>query len=136
MSALIMTNKKEVFYDKLREFVETSTDRSFIMTTEKYEMLLNETKQSQLLKKNNESLSSKQYRRLKRYDVLKIGDTEKLVEAGIESSSSKIRYFCKTDELFDILEKAHTNVGHKRTRGRLFLFEIIFLLELHSESEL
>ncbi|XP_045455629.1 uncharacterized protein LOC123665361 [Melitaea cinxia] len=30
-----MTNKKELFYDKLREFVETSTDRSFIMTTEK-----------------------------------------------------------------------------------------------------
>lgn len=112
-----MTNKKELFYDKLREFVETSTDRSFIMTTEKYKMLLNERKQSQLLKKKKESLVSKQYRRLKRYDVLKIGDTEKLVEAGIESSRSKIRYFCKTDELFDILEKAHTNVGHKRTRG-------------------
>lgn len=41
------------------------------------------------LKKNNQSLSSKQYRRLKRYDVLKIGDTEKLVEAGVIPINNK-----------------------------------------------
>ncbi|XP_025266504.1 KRAB-A domain-containing protein 2-like [Camponotus floridanus] len=29
---------------------------------------------------------------------------------------SKIRYFCKADKLFDVLEAAHLNVGHKRKR--------------------
>lgn len=78
-----------MFYDQLSEFVETSTDRSLIISTEKYEMFITETKQSQLLKKNSQPLSSKQYCCLKRCDVLKIGDTEKLVEAGIKAQIQK-----------------------------------------------
>ena len=78
-----------------------------------------EVKEAQLLRKNNQSLSSKQYRRLKRYDILKISDTEKLIESNPENTDeSKIQYFCKSDELFDVLETAHLNVGHKKTRGR------------------
>jgi hypothetical protein len=50
---------------------------------------------------------------------MKIGDTEKLTESGSgENDDSNIRYYCKTEELFDVLETAHVNKGHKRTRGK------------------
>ena len=57
------------------------TDRSFLLSVEQYETLLQETKQGYLFKNNNQSLSTKQYRRLKRY-ILKIRDCEKLIESG------------------------------------------------------
>ncbi|XP_067120492.1 KRAB-A domain-containing protein 2-like, partial [Centruroides vittatus] len=45
-----------------------------------------------------------------------IVDAEKLIESGSDGiCESKICYFCKVDELFDILEKAHTSVRNKRT---------------------
>lgn len=114
-----MTTKKDIFYEKLNEIMKTSTDRSFFISNERYETLLEETKQAQILKKNNQSLSTKQYRRLKRYDVLKIGEAENLIESGCDNTcDSKIRYYCKADELFDVVEKAHISVGHKRTRGK------------------
>ena len=50
--------------------MKTTTDDSFLLNVEQYETLLQETKQTQLLKKNNnQSLSTKQYRRLKRYGI-------------------------------------------------------------------
>lgn len=72
---------------------------------------------------------------------MKIGDTEKLIESGSDSiCDSKIRYFCKADEMFDILEKAHTNVGHNgqeviRLIERILtavFFILWFLLAMHS----
>ena len=48
---------------------------------------------------------------------MKIGDTEKLIESGSgKNDDSNIRYYCKTEELFDVMETAHVNIGHKRTR--------------------
>jgi len=73
---------------------------------------------------------------------MKIGDTQELIESGSgENEDSNIRYYCKTEELFDVLEAAHVNIGHKRTRGKrhcfvcdsqkqsfyLFLSEFLFL---------
>jgi len=50
---------------------------------------------------------------------MKISDTQKLIESGSgENDDSNIRYYCKTEELFDVLETAHVNIGHRRTRGK------------------
>ena len=50
---------------------------------------------------------------------MKIGDMQKLNESGsCENDDSNIRYYCKTEELFDVLETAHVNIGHKMTRGK------------------
>ena len=57
---------------------------------------------------------------------MKIGDTQKLTESGSgEDDDSNIRYYCKTEELFDVLETACGNTGHKRTRdeGKCFVCE-------------
>jgi hypothetical protein len=49
---------------------------------------------------------------------MKICDTKRLMEGGSgENADSNICYYCKTEELFDVLERAHVNIGHKRTRG-------------------
>jgi len=54
---------------------------------------------------------------------MKIGDTQKLTESGSgENYDSDILYYCKTEELFDVLETAHVNIGHKRTRGKRHCF--------------
>ena len=40
---------------------------------------------------------------------------QKLTESGSgENDNSNMCYYCKTDELFDVLETAHVNIGHKR----------------------
>ena len=50
---------------------------------------------------------------------MEIRDTQKLTERGsAENDYSNIHYYCKTEELFDVLETAHVNIGHKRTTGK------------------
>ena len=39
---------------------------------------------------------------------MKIGETQKRVESDSgKNDDSNIRYYCKTEELFDVFEKAH-----------------------------
>jgi len=54
---------------------------------------------------------------------MKIGDMQKITEsASGENDDLNIRYYCKTEELFDVLEKAHVNIGHKSTTGKRHYF--------------
>jgi len=77
---------------------------------------------------------------------MKFGDTQKFIESGSgENDDSNIRYYCKTEELFDVLETALVKIGHKRTRGKrhcyfcdshnyslyLFLSKFLFLSFSH-----
>jgi hypothetical protein len=88
------------------------------LETKHYDKILQEVKEAQILWKNNQPLTSKHYRHLKRYDVMKISDMEKLTEGGSsKNDDSNICYYCKMEELFNVLETAHVNISHKRTRG-------------------
>jgi hypothetical protein len=62
--------------------------------------------------------------KFQRYEVIKIGDTQKLIDSGSgENGDSNILYYCKMEELFHVLETAHLNTGHERPRGKtLFCF--------------
>jgi hypothetical protein len=70
--------------------------------------------------------------KLKRYEVIKIGDTQKLTESGSgENYDSNIRYYWKMEELFHVLKTTHLNTGHKRTRGKtLFCFWLAKIFSL------
>lgn len=60
--------------------------------------------------KNKKSLN---YRRLKLFDVIKIGDQENLIELLTHrDGKNNILYYVKNEELYDILYETHTNVGH------------------------
>jgi len=114
---------KKIFNDKVKGLNDASSHRSLFLDKERYSNILWEVKEAQILRKNNQPLTSKHYRRLKRYDVMKIGDRQKLTESGSgENDDSNIRYYCKTEELFDVLETAHVNIGHERTRGKIHCF--------------
>jgi len=105
----------KIFDDKVKELNDTSSHRSLFLDNERYNNIWREVKEARILRKNNQPLTSKHYRRLKRYDVTKIGDTQKRTESGsVENDDSNICYYCKTDELFDVSETAHVNIRHKR----------------------
>jgi hypothetical protein len=94
-----------------------------LLDEERYNNILREVKEAKILRKNNQPLTSKHYRRLKRYYVINIGDTQELTESGSgENDDSNIRYYCKTEKQFNILERAHVIIGHKKTRGRRHCF--------------
>ena len=107
----------------MKELNDTSSHRSLVLDNERYNNILREVKEAQILRKNNQPLTSKHYRHRKTYDVMKIGDTQKLTESGSgENDDSNIRYCCKTEELFDVLETAHVNIGYKWTTGKRHYF--------------
>ena len=118
-TAVSVDSVKKIFNDKVKELNDASSHRSWFLDNERYNNILREVKEAQILRKDNQPLTSKHYRRLKRYDVMKIGDTQKITGSGSgENDDSNIRYYCKTEELFDVLQTAHVNIGHKRTRGK------------------
>jgi uncharacterized protein (DUF1015 family) len=108
---------REAFNEKIKNIVDNSNERSDYFTNERYEEIVHEVNEAKRLRDSKMSLSSKQYRKLKRYDIIIIGAYEKLIEKTRETQDEHFRYFCKTDDLFDIIESAHIATGHKRTRG-------------------
>ena len=118
-TAMSVESVKKIFNDNVKELNDASSRRSLFVDNERYNNILRDVKEAQILRKNNQPLNSKHYRLPKRYDVMKIGDTQKLTGSGSgENDDSNIHYYCKTEELFDVLETAHVKIGHKRTTGK------------------
>jgi hypothetical protein len=103
-TAMSRVSAKNIFYDKLKELNDPMCNRSVFLDNERYDNIKREVEEAKMLRQNNQPLNSKQYRRLKRYEVIKIGDTKKLIESGPgQNDDSNIRYYCKMEELFDVL---------------------------------
>jgi hypothetical protein len=116
-TATSVDSVKNIFKDKVKVLNDASSHRSLLLNEKCYNNILREVKEAKILRKNNQPLTSKHYLSLKRYDVMKIGDTKKLIESDSgENEDSNIRYYCKTEELFDVLETAHVNIGQKDKR--------------------
>lgn len=108
---------RQAFNEKLKNIADNSNNRSEYFTNERYNETVNEVKEAKRLKDNKLPLSSKQYRRLKRYDIITVGELEKLIEKTQGTPGENFRYYCRTENFFDIIEAAHMATGHKRTRG-------------------
>jgi len=50
-----------------------------------------------------------QYRRLKRFDIIKIGGEEKIIA---KSNNDETRYYLPIEEKYDVIETAHIAIGH------------------------
>jgi hypothetical protein len=102
-----MTNI-ERFYDVLNPIIKKkNSSNTFYLTREMYNTYLQEVK-------NVKTIAVKKsihYRRLKRFDVLCIGNEDKLIFP-VESGSEDIRYYVCNEELFDIIHAAHIETGH------------------------
>jgi hypothetical protein len=84
-----------------------------VMTRAKYEETMEEVRTALQNKSSLTPLNSKDYRRLRRFDILSMGGVQKLISV---SSKPEIKYYVADDECFDILHEAHVNSGHKGTR--------------------
>lgn len=83
------------------------TESSFhIETRQKYEELISEVESA----KEAQKKTSLQYRRLKRYDILHVGDMKKLIMP--LSDKMNVQYYVTDDELFDVINSAHRECGH------------------------
>jgi len=56
---------KKIFNDKVKELNDASNHRSLFLDNERYNNILREVKEDEILRKNNQPLTSKHYRRLK-----------------------------------------------------------------------
>lgn len=100
------------FYELLGELVNNKKENNFYITDAKYKSLINEVQDSKSVKVKQ----TVHYRRLKRFDILKIGGEEKLISP-VSADRDKILYYVSFDELFQIIHDAHIAVGHGgRTR--------------------
>jgi hypothetical protein len=93
------------FYDVLSESVNNKKDNNFHLTSERYNSLLSELKETKSVK----GRQTVYYRWLKRYDILNIGGEEKLT---VPLSEEKNGYHVNFDELFNVIHEAHITVGH------------------------
>ena len=73
-------------------------DRSCYITSDQYNSILEEYKEAKLLKDESKSISTKQYRRLKRYNCTLMDDKEYLTD-----KTGKL--FCKSENLYAVLIK-------------------------------
>lgn len=105
-------NMRKTFYELLSESVSNKKDNNFYLTNEIYHPLLNEVKEAKSIK----AKQTVHYRRLKRYDILKIGGEEKLISP-VFADKEEILYYVCFDQLFNVIHDAHIAVGHGgRTR--------------------
>ncbi|XP_071054394.1 KRAB-A domain-containing protein 2-like [Onthophagus taurus] len=111
--------EKQIFDTKLFKLIENSGVNNFttVLTVEHYLSILNQVKNSMSKKETKERLSCQDYRRLNRFEILRIGDKEKIIAKRKNDDVVSIRYYCDVTEVHGILEKVHKDTGHKRRLG-------------------
>lgn len=91
---------KTEFYNLFEKLLsQKREDNSCYMSNEKYLNIINE------LKGGNKSHC------LNKFEIINIGGEEKLI-APVEKGSTNLLYYVKNDELYDILNEIHLNIGH------------------------
>jgi len=65
-TATSVDSAHKIFNDKVKELNDASRQRSLFLDNERYNNILRDVKEAQILRKNNQPLTSKHYRRLKR----------------------------------------------------------------------
>lgn len=103
---------RDLFLEKLNALIAGKReDNCFYFSQEKYSKILSEVVSAKT--KCNAPLD---YRRLKRFDVLKINDERKLI-VPLKPGETNIQYYVTNEKLFSILYETHARIGHGgRTR--------------------
>ncbi|CAK1553113.1 unnamed protein product [Leptosia nina] len=98
---------KERFEARLRDLLSTKGQNSHLFTKKHYLETIEKVKAS---KKKTTGKKPEDYQRLKRYDVLTIGNIEKLIVP--VKQTDLIKFYVHTEELFDIIHEQHKIMGH------------------------
>lgn len=83
------------------------SNSAYYLTRERYQDFIDEVKQL----KNKWDKSFYDFKTLANYDVLQVGDREKLIQPKDESNST-VKFYVPTDELFGVLHTMHLLLNH------------------------
>ncbi|XP_039305556.1 KRAB-A domain-containing protein 2-like [Solenopsis invicta] len=97
---------REKFNEKLKS-LKLSINSFLIENSDAYENLICAVEEAKIRNKKTYT----DYRRLKRYDVLSVGESKKLIQPVLEHEK-KIKYYVHNEQVFDIIHMAHLETGH------------------------
>lgn len=105
---------RDQFNKALEHLISTKRDdnKAFLSYTE-YKSRIEEVKQAKdLLSTRGAHKTVKDYRRVRKYDVMMIDGKERLIKPVVGEKSKQVLYYAMNDELFDIIHKVHSEIGH------------------------
>ncbi|XP_055838407.1 KRAB-A domain-containing protein 2-like [Episyrphus balteatus] len=116
---------KTEFEKQLNQLLSVRKERTLLMTDDRYNELIAETKEAIERRRCGLELSGLHYRRIRRFDIIKIDGDEKLVqrnenERDTSPSTKTMIHFCKASDMFEAIHNAHLKIGHKKEKGMEF----------------
>lgn len=98
---------REKFNEAISLIINNKLDDNKSFTNnEEYNRRIDDVKRSK-----NKTQCKKDYRNIRKYDVIIINDEEHLIKA-MTNNDDTIKYYIKNEELFDILHSTHIAIGH------------------------
>lgn len=99
---------EQSFQEKITALLaKKRSDNSYFISNAEYLNTVAEIKETKLKQKKDK----KDYRRLGRFDVLTVGETEKLIHP-LSDADPTVRYYVATEELYSVLHETHLAIGH------------------------
>lgn len=105
-STELQNKMKSKFYENL--FSKDARWNSVLLTKRKYDSLIEDVKRIKVSKKKD---SSRDYKLIKRYDVLTVKGSDILIEP-LSDDQETVKKFVHSEELFDVLYSTHLSIGH------------------------
>ncbi|CAF1128400.1 unnamed protein product [Adineta ricciae] len=82
-----------------------------VFTIERYNETMEIINNAKL--KNNSKRNDKEISLLKAYDVINLGNQDKLIKKIHEEEDTTVKYYVPLNEIYDVIRIAHSNVGHR-----------------------
>ncbi|XP_060845211.1 KRAB-A domain-containing protein 2-like [Rhopalosiphum padi] len=110
--AIDIQTVRTTFNEKLKNILTSKRDdNNSFLSTKDYNDVIEQVKKSKMcLKTVAEAKTMKDYRVVRKYDILKINGKERLIRPVDEKNV--VLYYVKIDELFDILHETRSAIGH------------------------
>ncbi|XP_045511256.1 KRAB-A domain-containing protein 2-like [Colias croceus] len=99
---------KKRFYKTITALIANKGKNNQLFASDQYLSLILKVKAS---KNKNTKKTPEEYQRLARYDVVKIGASEKLI-IPVKNEGDPIIYYAHLDETFQIIHDCHISIGH------------------------
>jgi len=98
-----MTSKRDIF-------VKTIATRRSVYSQDRLEQILSESIQAK--EKEPGDRTAKDYRRIKRFDIVDVQGKQRLVAARTDNDDKDIRFFVSIEEMYDIIDYTHKKMNH------------------------
>lgn len=98
---------KDRFNARLRELTSMKGQNTQILSKKAYQETIEKVK---VTKKKTANKKPEDYQRLRRYDILTIGNIEKLIVP--VKQTDLLKFYTHTEEVFEIIDETHISLGH------------------------